>query len=109
MGWISVKLKHFLCILRFWNRLLKMKNDRLTKRVAEFQLININNSSWFNNLYNLYNLKVLINLIILLKEKKIYLADIKFELPDLMYEEWSSTVAYKPKLRNSVKLNKTLL
>ena len=43
MGWISVKFQHFLSILRFWNRLLKMKNKRLTKRVAKFQLININN------------------------------------------------------------------
>ena len=30
-----------------------MKNESLTKKVAEFQLININNSSWFNNLYNI--------------------------------------------------------
>ena len=106
MGWISVKFQHFLCILRFENRLLKMKNDRLRKRVAEFQLININNSSWFNNLYDI--LESVNKSHYLIEEKEIDLTDIKFELSDLMHEEWSNTVGYKPKLRSYVKFKQNI-
>ena len=34
--------------------------------------------------------------------------DIKFELCDLMHEEWSNTVGYKPKLRNCVKFKQNI-
>ena len=104
MGWISVKFQHFLSILRFWNRLLKMKNERL--KVAEFQLININNSSWFNNLYNI--LESVNKSQYIIEGKEIDLTDIKFELSDLMHEEWSNTVGYKPKLRNYVKFKQNI-
>ena len=106
MGWISVKFQHFLSILRFWNRPLKMKNERLTKKVAEFQLININNSSWFNNLYNI--LESVNKSHYIIEGNYIDLTDIKFELSDLMHEESSNTVGYKPKLRNYVKFKQNV-
>ena len=106
MRWISVKFQHFLSILRFWNRLLKMKNERLTKGVAEFRLININNSSWFNNLYNI--LESVNKSHYIIEGKEIVLTDIKFELSDLMHEEWSNTVGYKPKLRKYVKFKQNI-
>ena len=83
-----------------------MKNDRLTKRVAEFQLSNINNSSWFNNLYNI--LESVDKSHYIIEGKEIDLTDIKFELSDLMHKKWSNTVGYKPKLRNYVKFKQNI-
>ena len=106
MGWISVKFQYFLCVLRFWNRFLKMQNDRLTKKVAEFQLINVNNSSWFNNLYNI--LESVNKSDYILEGKEINLTDVKYEFSNVMHEEWSNTVGYKPKLRNYVKFKQSI-
>ena len=83
-----------------------MKNDRLTKRIAEFQVININNSSWFNNLYNI--LESVNKSHYLIEGKEIHLTDIKFELSDLMHGEWLNTVGYKPKLRNYVQFKQNI-
>ena len=90
MGRISLKFQHFLCILRFWNRLLKMKNNRLTKRIAEFQLININNSSWFSNLYNI--LESVNKSHYIIEGQETDLTDIEFKLCDVMHKQWSNTV-----------------
>ena len=83
-----------------------MKNNRLTKRVAEIKLININNSNWFNNLYNIFESLNKSHYII--EGKEIDLTDIKFELSYLMHEEWSNTVGYKPKLRNYVQFKQNI-
>ena len=83
-----------------------MKNERLTKKVAEFQLININNSSWFNNLYNI--LESVNKSHYIIEGKEIDLTDIKFEFSDLMHEEWYNTVGNKPKLRNYVKFKQNI-
>ena len=83
-----------------------MKNERLTKKVAEFQIIIINNSSWFNNLYNI--LESVNKSHYIIEGKEIDLTDIKFQLSDLIHEEWSNTVGYKPKLRNYVKFKQNI-
>ena len=44
----------------------------------------------------------------IIEGKEIDLTDIKFELFDLMHEEWSNTVGYKPKLRNYVKFKQNI-
>ena len=33
MGWVSSKIRRYLCILRFYNRLINMQEDRLAKKV----------------------------------------------------------------------------
>ena len=34
MAWLSLKFSRYISMLRFWNRLIKMENTRLTKRVV---------------------------------------------------------------------------
>ena len=31
MGWLPTKIRHKISMLRYWNRLIKMDNDRLTR------------------------------------------------------------------------------
>ncbi len=33
MGWENCKVRHFLTIIRLWNKLIKMNPDRLTNRI----------------------------------------------------------------------------
>ena len=33
MGWLPCKYRHYLCMLRLWNRLIKMDSSRITKKV----------------------------------------------------------------------------
>ena len=42
MGWLNVQYHFYTCAFRYWNRLVKMHQDRLTKRVVEYQLKNFN-------------------------------------------------------------------
>ena len=35
-GWMLCKYRRYLCMLRFWNRLNAMNDNRLTKRVFMF-------------------------------------------------------------------------
>ena len=32
MGWVDIKVEQQICMIRFWNRRLKMDNSRLTKQ-----------------------------------------------------------------------------
>ena len=83
-----------------------MQNNRLTKRIAEFQLININNSTWFDNLYTI--LEKLNKTHYIIEGREVDVNNIKCELSDLMHEEWSSTICHKPKLRNYVKFKQDI-
>ncbi len=33
MGWENCKVRHFLAIIRLWNKLIKMNPDKVTKRI----------------------------------------------------------------------------
>ena len=44
----------------------------------------------------------------IIEGKEIDLTDIKHEFSDVMHEEWSNTVGYKPKLRNYVKFKQSI-
>ena len=106
MGWTSVKYQYYLCVVRFWNRLVKMQNDRLTKRVGEYLLIHLNDSNWISRLYDI--LEKVKKTDYILEGREIDLFEIKYQFSDLMHEEWSSSVGYKPKLRNYTKFKQEL-
>ena len=42
MGWVSLSVERPVSMVRFWNKLVNMKSDRLIKRIF---LLNQNNSS----------------------------------------------------------------
>ena len=44
MGWTPVRLRKNICILRFWNRMIEMSNDRLSKRI--FNADYTKNNGW---------------------------------------------------------------
>ena len=76
MGWLCVKYQYDLCMIRLWNRLIKMSRHILDQ---------MNETNY------------------IIEEREIDLKDIKFHLSDIMHIEWSNTVGHKPKLRNYAK------
>ena len=106
MGWLSVKYQYYLCMIRLWNRLIKMPDGRITKKVAVHSLINVTDSNWFGKLCHILDQMNKTNYII--EEREIDLKDIKFHLSDIMHIEWSNTVGYKPKLRNYTKFKQDI-
>ena len=54
MGWLPCKFRRYLCAIRFWNRLHKMDNCRLTKVVFLWDLKNLK-SNWSENVKNIFS------------------------------------------------------
>ena len=106
MGWLNIKYQFYLCTIRFWNRLHQMNSNRLTKKVAEYQLINISDYNWIGKLYNI--LEKTNKTDFLLEDQKLNLYDVENQFYDIMQEEWSVNICFKPKLWNYVKFKQDI-
>ena len=106
MGWLNVQYHFYICAFRYWNRLLKINEDRLTKRVFEYQLSNFNSQSWCGNLYSM--LEELKKTDYIIDGKMVNLGNIKEDLFDLMHCYWSNNIGFKPKLRNYTKFKQDI-
>ena len=106
MGWLNVQYHFYTCAFRYWNRLLKLNQDRLTKRVVEYQLINFNEHSWCGGLCNM--LEELHKVDFIIDGKLLNLENIKEDLFDLMHVHWSNNIGFKPKLRNYTKFKQDI-
>ena len=79
-------------MLRFWNRLMKMNNSRLTKQIFEWDLMNHHNNNWSSNVMNI---AVEIGMgETILKGELFGLQRVK-EL--LMHNDWSNKIGDMPK------------
>ena len=96
MGWFPSKYRRYLCMLRFWNRLIKMDDTRLPKRIF-LQDCRQANSNWSHdirevfkilNLTSVYDSKVAVNI-----------RNVKSQLTTIIEKEWKLELESKPKLR----------
>ena len=96
MGWLPSKYRHYICMLRLWNRLLKMDSNRITKQVFlwDYEKCKLNWSSEIKeifskiNMQNHYNSKIPV--------------DIKIAEKHFMVQtenDWKIDLESKPKLR----------
>ena len=55
MAWMSCENRHILNILRFWNRLLKLPDNRLTKKIFtdDFYLAQSGHENWCWNVFKI--------------------------------------------------------
>ena len=53
MGWMSTENRQCLSVLRFWNRLLKLPDNRLTKQIFidDFYLAQSGHENWCSNVF----------------------------------------------------------
>jgi len=96
VAWLSLKYRRYIEMMRFWNRLVKMDDTRLTKRVFLWYYdhprhnwcTNIEHIAVHLDVTNVYTNKCLFNI-----------HDIERKCMELMYIEWRNDVLDKPKLR----------
>jgi len=96
MGWISLKYRRYQVMLKFWNRLVKMDNSRLTKRVFLWcYRYPVNN--WCGEIRNL---AVALDMINVYDSVSLFnLDEVKIKYRSMMSNEWITEIQSKPKLR----------
>ena len=100
MGWLSNSTKQNICIIRLWNRIVSMSDERLPKLLFNY-MYEKDKSKWLKYIKNLlfktgheqaFHTRVRVNI-----------HDIKTNLHDQYKTEWESNIYDKPKLRTYVK------
>ena len=106
MGWLLPRYRKYLNMLRFWNRVINLPNDRLTKRVFTMDRDRCAKSSqnWTKNIKEIFDLIGMPNTFI--KQQECDLNLCKDRLLELFEKECLAAIDRKPKLR-SFKLFKT--
>ena len=96
MGWTNCRQRRHECILKFWNRLIKMENSRLTKRVFLHDF-SLKHNNWSNNVCS-----ILSDLDMQASFENMTVVDINLvreKLRNLAHVNWQLNVENKPKLR----------
>ena len=97
MGWLPCKFRRYLCAIRFWNRLQKMDNCRLTKVVFLWDLKN-HKSNWSESVKNIF---IYLDMTEdFMHQNIVNLKIVKSKLFNLAEKEWRADVKSKPKLKN---------
>jgi len=97
MGWILPEYKYYISCLRYWNRLIKMNPDRLTRKVFEWDFQLLNSNSWCYKIESIFEKIGLWDFFS--NGKEIDLKVAKDLLIDDMNQTWAEKLPYKPKLR----------
>ena len=108
MGWMSTENRQYLSMLRFWNRLLKLPDNRLTKRIFidDFYLAQFGHENWCSNVFKILEK---LNLEHLFYERKMVdITEIKDQLVNKQNYMWKQAVPKKPKLRTYCLFKETM-
>ena len=96
MGWIPSNIRWTISILRYWNRLLKMNENRLTKLVFLWKY-NLQNNNWSAEVKRILNR---VDMEYIFENLSICnTADLKQKQLEIFKNEWKANLLYKPKLR----------
>ena len=96
MGWVPSNIRWKICILRYWNRLLKMNQNRLTKQVFLWDY-NLENNNWSTEVKNVLNT---IDMEYIFENMSTCnIVDLKQKLLEIYKTDWKANLLYKPKLR----------
>ena len=95
MGWLSPKLSRYVTRIRLWNRLLKMNENRLTRKIFEWDY-GLCKNNWSSEMKKMFeNLQSNI-----FRQKEVFDdTNVGEALHAIMNESWKQDVIKKPKLR----------
>ena len=97
MGWLNIKFHHFLCMLRYWNRLMKMDSNRLTRKIFEYDFTHVETSNWSGNILLIAEKLQMED--VLLKGELFDLSYAQEKLFSLMQEEWAEKIPTMLKIK----------
>ena len=96
MGWTSCNIRWAINILRYWNRLLKMNGNRLTKHVFVWDY-NLQNNNWSAGVKRILSA---IDMEYIFENFSICnIVELKQKQLEIFKNDWKTNLLYKPKLR----------
>ncbi len=96
MGWLSTKYRRYIMMLKFWNRLIKMENNRLTKKLF-LSYFDHPNGNWCNDIRCI---ATELDMIYFYDSMSLFNdAEVYQKCKELMSIEWFNESRNKPKLR----------
>jgi len=99
MGWLKPNVGRYLCIFRFWNRLLRLPSTSICRKIFENDFV-LCNKNWC---YELKCLCETLDITAAFMDKEIVdLNIVRDKLIDIMISNWRDEVNIKPKLRTYV-------
>jgi hypothetical protein len=98
-GWLHSRDRRQINMLRFWNRLMSMDNNRLTKKIFSWDMEQPG-SSWSNNIQTI--LEMLDMETIFIHKSKVDLSQVEAKLRNITNEKWQQEIINKPKLRTYI-------
>ena len=102
VGWISTQSRRWINMVRFWNRLIEMPEDRLTYRIFKWDLAQVDNGqNWSSELQAIFSVSQLSHVF----ERKVTCDLEAFKVNCVEYDSGNLCVQVhgKPKLRTYVK------
>ena len=99
MGWMSCEHRQHLSILRLWNRILKLPDDRLTKKIFidDYYLAQSGHRNWC---WNVFKILEKTNLESSFYEREpVDIEDVKDQFLNIQNRAWKKALPKKPKLR----------
>ena len=105
LGWIPTKYRRYIAVCRFWNHLVKLQENRLPRKVLDFELGNISNTkSWFQMLKSILPVFGISDINMSFRFNIIHL---KSFLLEQSQKDWLEIIKNKPKLRLYRQFKKT--
>ena len=95
MGWMKPYMGRYICMIRFWNRLINMDNSRLTKQIFNWDYEC--KTGWNKEIENVFTQ---LNLDEYFIHKRVCSLDAALnQIQIISSEKWVEELASKPKLR----------
>ena len=107
VGWISTQCRRWINMVRFWNRLVEMPENRLTRKLFTWDLAQVDNGqNWSSELQAIFSISQLSHVF----ERKTVcdLEAFKVKCGNYDTENWLTQVCGKPKLRTYVKFKQDM-
>jgi hypothetical protein len=99
IGWLGTRDRRYLCMLRFWNRLINMDNGRLTKIIFNWDLTQMGNT-WSEEIHFILDSLDLER--VFLEKSAVDILDAEVILRSNLQSRWSVEIKNKPKLRTYI-------
>ena len=104
MGWSNFESKIIINYFRYWNRLIEMDNERITKIVFHMDYNSNNSHTWCSHIAGLFRKLNLENSY--LNKDRVDITVVKNKLVQLEQNKWKEEIRNRPKLRFCCKFKK---
>ena len=95
-GWLKPRESRYLCLFNYWNKLVNMREDRLTKCIFNWDYLQCNVNNWSSDMKNLCEQ---LELDFYESKQPVSTLLVKSKINNLHQNNWLNDVNMKPKLR----------